>query len=80
MKCAWASFVKASTPGLRHSVELVEKYRRYAEEARAKARAATDPNTKRDWLEIANAWSELSSARLAAIGAKNQSDVGKSSE
>lgn len=51
-------------------MELAEKYRRYAEEALANARAATDPNTKRDWLEIAKAWSELAAARLAAIEAK----------
>jgi hypothetical protein len=53
-------------------VELVEKYRRYGEEADANARAATDPNTKRDWLEIARAWNELSRARLAAIGTRDQ--------
>jgi len=60
-------------PELGHPVELVEKYRRYSEEARANARAATDPNTRRDWLEIANAWSELSTARLATIGTAKRS-------
>jgi hypothetical protein len=80
MKSAGMSFVKRRPPSAGHSVELVEKYRRYAEEAHANARAAADPNTKRDWLEIANAWSELSTARLAALSAKNQLDVGESSE
>jgi hypothetical protein len=51
-------------------VQLVEKYQRYAEEAHANARNAVDPNTRRDWLEIASAWSELSTARLAAIKAR----------
>jgi hypothetical protein len=55
------------------SVELVQKYRRYAEEAQANARGATDPNTRRDWLEIANAWSELSTARLVTIGTAKRS-------
>ena len=57
-------------------MELVETYRRYAEEALANARTATDPNTKRDWLEIANAWNELSTARLSAIATKNPSEAG----
>lgn len=54
-------------------MELVEQYRRYAEEARANARIATDPNTKRDWLEIANSWAELAEARLDGLGAKHPS-------
>jgi hypothetical protein len=61
-------------------VELVQKYRRYADEALANSHAATDPNTKRDWLEIANAWNELSAARLAAIGTMNQTRADPGSE
>jgi len=51
-------------------VQLVEKYRRYAGEARANARAASDLNTRREWLEIANAWTELADARLSALSSK----------
>jgi len=49
-------------------MQLVEQYRRSAEEAANLARVASDPDLRREWQAIARQWHELAEARAKAIG------------
>ena len=53
---------------------LVEQYRRYAGEALANARGASDPVTMQAWNEIADDWNELASQRLAWLKGRGLDD------
>ena len=50
-------------------MKIVEQYKQYAEDALKKAREATDPQAKREWLTIAKEWTALAEARISVIGA-----------
>ena len=48
-------------------MNIVEQYKRYAEEAIEKSRAATDAIVKREWQRISEEWAALAEARLLVL-------------
>lgn len=48
-------------------MKIAEQYRQFAEEALKKAREATDPQAKREWLTIAKEWTALAEARVSVL-------------
>ena len=57
-------------------MKITELYRRYSEQALKAAREADDPNTKNQWLSIAEEWTFLAATRLAILSEKEPKSPG----